>query len=296
MGDRVGGFRSDASEKHFMQVFDAAMKHWPDRSDLCVETDFGPTMASAAGNESSTQALPPLVILQGGGSTIAPWAEFVRSWSRERRIIAIDTLWEAGRSVQLQPVGNGSQAAEWLEQVLAGLGVERAHIAGYSYGAWLALNHAAKAPSRILSVTAIEPIAAITPMPLRAWWRMIRMIFGGERSYRTYLQWTRGGSLPESSMLDVLLSSRADYQQWGTPRPTRLTEAEWRSLSLPTLIVLGGRSGMVPTRKATETLHVVAPQAEVHVLPESSHAVLVDEPNWIEHQIGHFLNRNDRTC
>lgn len=295
MGGRVGGFRSEASEKHFMQVFDAAMKHWPDRSDRCVETDFGHTVASVAGHASSTDVLPPLVLLQGGGSTIAAWAEFVRSWSRERQIIAVDTLWEAGRSVQLRPVDNGSQAAEWLEQVLAGLGVDRAHIAGYSYGAWLALNHAAKAPTRILSVTAIEPIAAITPMPLRAWWRMIRMLIGGEKSYRAYLQWTRGGSLPESAMLEVLLSSRAGYQQWGTPRPMRLTKAEWQSLSLPTSIVLGGQSGMVPTRKATETLRAVAPQAEVHVLPQSSHAVLIDEPNWIEHQIGLFMNRNDRT-
>ncbi|MGO2862042.1 MAG: alpha/beta fold hydrolase [Brevibacterium sp.] len=295
MGERVGGFRSDVSKHHFMEAFDAAMTQWPPRTDHRVNTEFGSTTVSIANTPPAAQMEHPLVLLQGGGSTIAAWARFVDVWRNQRPVIAIDTLWEAGRSVQTQPVVDGALAAAWLEQTLSQLGIDHAHIVGYSYGGWLALNHGSEAPSRVLSVTAIEPVGAITPLPLRAWWNFARMLIGGQGHYRTYLEWVRGGRIDDSAMLDLMLSARRDYVQRGSPRPNRLSAQAWGDLSIPTAIILGGRSRFITEREVTEVLHDLAPQVEVHVLPDSSHAALLDEPEWVASFVEQFVQRHDRT-
>ena len=46
---------------------------------------------------------------------------------------------------------------QWLEETLAGLDVERAHLVGMSYGGFLALNQAARFPKRVASLTLLDP-------------------------------------------------------------------------------------------------------------------------------------------
>lgn len=268
------------------------MKAWPEHADRFVETSFGSTMVSTTRQAGDAT---PVVLLQGGGSTAAAWAPFAEAWSRDRLVIAIDTVWDAGRSVQSRPVTDGADAAIWVDETLAGLGVERAHLVGYSYGGWIALNQAVHNPERLLSVTAIEPPGTITGMPIAAWWRMLRMLLGDERQYGSYLSWVRGGRLPESEMLDVLLSARTDFVQRGTPRPRRITKRQWRDLAIPVSVILAGRSRFISSNAATAILRRDAPQADVEVLREASHAVLVDEPARIIELFRQFAQQHERS-
>lgn len=73
MGEMVGRFENARSEEHFLGAFDKAMAKWPDREDRSVETSFGSTMVSTV---CSSGTGDPLVLLQGGGSTVAVWDRF----------------------------------------------------------------------------------------------------------------------------------------------------------------------------------------------------------------------------
>lgn len=292
MASHVGAFRSDRCRARFLRALDVLMADWPDHDDHRVQTSFGSTAATITRHSGSGT---PIVLLQGGGSTIAVWARFAEAWRCDRPVVAIDTVWDAGRSFQTRPVLDGASAAVWLDETLAGLGIEQAHIVGYSYGAWVALNHAVEAPSRLRSVTAIEPPGTITGMPLRAWWMMARMLFGGERQYRAYLRWVRGGRIPDSAMLEVLLSARFDFAQRGSPRPRLLTPPQWQSIRTPLAIVLGGQSGMSRASAASAVVHREAPQADLTVVPSASHAVLVDAPECVIETVRRFVDVHDRS-
>lgn len=290
--EHVGRFKDDSSRARFLSVFENAMAAWPERVDRLVETSFGSTMVSTTRQAGDAA---PVVLLQGGGSTVAAWAPFAEAWSRDRPVIAIDTVWDAGRSIQSRLVTDGADAAIWVDETLAGLGVDHAHLVGYSYGGWIALNQAVQSSERLLSVTAIEPPGTITGMPIGAWWRMLRMLRGDEQQYRAYLSWVRGGRLPDSAMLDVLLSARTDFVQRGTPRPRRITRSQWRDLDTSVSVILAGRSRFISSNAATAILRRDAPQADVEVLSEASHAVLVDEPRRIIEHFRQFAERHERT-
>lgn len=141
--------------------------------------------------------------------------------SDHRPVIAIDTIWEAGRSTQLTPMASGDPVSQWLDEVLEGLGLDSLHLLGYSYGAWAALNQVLRAPDRLAAVTAIDPPGAITGIPLPAWARMIRLMRG---SREESLSSDRQRNLIMRALPRVLGLTRARSRNSATP-----SSAECRS-------------------------------------------------------------------
>lgn len=287
--DDVGRFRDNEAEERFGRLLRSAMATWPAHRDRTVNTSFGVT-AFTETVDSGEGA--PLVLLQGGSSTPALWAELARGWSHDRPVIAIDTIWDAGRGIQCRAVPDGAASVTWLNDVLDGIGYGRVHLLGYSYGGWLALEYAAAHSERLLSTTAIEPPMAITGMPLCAWWRMMRMLVGGERAFRSYLSWVRGGGLPSGEALELLVSAQTDFVRRGSPRPRRLTDEDWQRIVSPLMILLGVDSKLVPARAAAHASER-SRDADVHVIPHAGHAVPTDQPATIAALVRDFLARVD---
>ncbi len=285
----VGRFLDHAAEARFRRAFKRAMAVWPEREDRAIETSFGRTVVSIArGRREAT----PVLLLPGGGSTIATWGPFASAWSKDRTVVAVDTIWDAGRSVQTKPVRDSTEVAAWLDETLTGLSLDDVHVVGFSYGAWVALNQLAHSPTRLRSVTAIEPPGTITGIPWRTWLRMLRALSGDQEQYRSYLAWVRGGRMPEPQALELLLASKREFVQRGTPRPKRLTKAQWRAAETPLTVLLAGRSEFIPARAAGIVRRNV-PSAHVKVLPRASHALLVDEPETVVRHVSEFLRSND---
>ena len=100
---------------------------------------------------------PPLVLIHGLGSARTVWKPIVPGLTSTFEVIAVDlpghgqTRWVAGT-----PMDPAALAAHVLE-TLDACGVERAHLVGNSLGGWTALEIAAAAPERVLSVTALAP-------------------------------------------------------------------------------------------------------------------------------------------
>lgn len=287
--DEVGSFRDDEAAERFGRLLRSAMATWPAHRHRAVDTSFGLTAFTETVDSGAGASL---VLLQGGSSTPAVWAELARERSHDRPVMAIETIWDAGRGTQRRAVPDGAAATAWLNEVLDGIGYERVHLLGYSYGGWLALEYAATHSERLLSTTAIEPPMAITGMPLRAWWRMLRMIAGGERAFRSYLSWVRGGGLPSGDALELLVSAQTDFVRRGSPRPRQLTDDEWQQITSPLMIVLGADSKLVPARAAARASDLSS-HADVHVIPDAGHAVPTDQPAILAALVRDFLARVD---
>lgn len=284
----VGHFTSAQARQRFLDLLDSVLDSWPTRTDASLETSFGETAYSLVAPNDPVD--PPLVLLQGGNSTIAGWSHLIEPLSRTRTVIVIDTIWEAGRSTQLVPMPNGEHAALWLNEVLDGLGAEAVHLVGYSYGAWAALIQAVRSPDRLATVTAIDPPGAITGIPLRAWMRMIRLMTGGPNEALSFLTWLRNGQMPSSPMKELLLSSTTDFVKRGSPLPRKLSRGDWSSISVPVQVIIAGRSQFVP-RRAVRRLGRLASSIPVHVIDGVGHAVLSDAPRQTAILVDDFVSR-----
>lgn len=127
---KIGRFKNDEAREAHRRAYDALEVLWPLPSEqFDIPTQFGSTHV----RKSGTGPGMPIVLLHPFPGNGLYWHGVIEDFARDRVVYALDTIGSAGRSVQTAPVGQANFAV-WFDEVMAGLGVERAHVVGYSQG------------------------------------------------------------------------------------------------------------------------------------------------------------------
>ncbi|WP_327314557.1 alpha/beta fold hydrolase [Streptomyces sp. NBC_01235] len=255
----------------FQAAYDKVMAKWPaDREAMTVATRFGATYVNVCGPRDA----PPLLLLPGGGgATSASWYAQVADLARIRRVYAVDLIGAAGRTAQggLRSVAD---LGEWLDAVLSGLGVERADVGGHSYGAWIALHQALRAPERVRRLFLLDPTQCFAGYETAYLLHALPMLLRPTpRRVRAFLEWETGGAVLDPDWLR-LQEAAAGFPSGKPVTGPRPTPEALRNLDVPVLLFVAANSRThdayeVGTR-AGETLRDV----ETVVLPDVSHHAL----------------------
>ena len=123
-----------------------------------VATRSGETNVLVVGPDDA----PPVAFLPGGNFLNPTCLGWFLPLARSHRIYAPDIVGQPGRSAQNRPTSEGDGHAFWVEDVLDGLGLERAPIVGLSYGAGIAIRAMGTFPERISRVALVSPSAIAT--------------------------------------------------------------------------------------------------------------------------------------
>ena len=127
-----------------------------------IGTRSGETHVLAVGPEDA----PPVLFLPGGNFLNPTCLRWFLPLARDHRLYAPDIVGQPGRSAQTRPSPHGDGHAFWVEDVISGLGLERAPLVGLSYGAGLAIRAMGVVPERISRAALVSPSAIATgPLP-----------------------------------------------------------------------------------------------------------------------------------
>lgn len=133
---------------------------------LFVNTRFGRTHMLAAGPKDA----PALFLISGVAGCAPLWRKQLESLSASFRVYALDIPGQPGRSDPNPPSFLNDDYSDWLVDVLDDLGIERAHFAGISAGAWMAMRFASVNPSRVLKVVMLGPTGISSArLPVKIW-------------------------------------------------------------------------------------------------------------------------------
>ena len=131
---RVGHWKSDTSEREYLNLYAALRQEawtalcergWADPPEECdVATRFGATHVFHWAGTG-----PPIVLLHGAGASSLMWAPLIGELVG-LSIYAVDGIGEPGLSVQTTAVPDHDGLVAWLDDVLDGLSVNRAHLCG----------------------------------------------------------------------------------------------------------------------------------------------------------------------
>jgi pimeloyl-ACP methyl ester carboxylesterase len=105
---------------------------------------------------------PPLVLIHGIASSIEDWETNIPALARTHRVFALGLV---GCGLSDKPANHDYSLRSLAEFVLAfmsAMGIEAAHLAGFSMGGRLALDCASRAPEHVLSLILLAP-AAVGP-------------------------------------------------------------------------------------------------------------------------------------
>jgi len=133
---------------------------------LYVNTRFGRTHLLATGDKDA----PPLFLISGVAGCAPLWRRQLESLSPNFRVYALDIPGQPGRSDPNPPSFLNDDYCDWLLDVLDDLGIERAHFAGISAGAWIAMRFASLHPQRTRKVVMLGPTGISgARLPVKIW-------------------------------------------------------------------------------------------------------------------------------
>ncbi|MFI6156179.1 alpha/beta fold hydrolase [Kitasatospora sp. NPDC051170] len=276
---RISEFRNAKAEARYRAAYDRALTLlWPGaRTTLTIPTSYGTTRVYRAGPATGE----PIVLLPGSGGNALMWHAHLAPLARRHPVIAVDPVGEPGASVQSAPIRTGQDAADWFEELLAALGLPTAHVVGCSYGGWVALHHQIRHPGRTSRLTLVD--AAGLADLRKGFYRWI--ILGGlaalaPRALRPALaRGLRNTAILDTELMTLLRASTGFRRR--LPLATTLTDEELRSLSAPTLALLGEHSALHDAPTTAERLHRLAPAVTVRIVPDAGHSLTTDAPDAV---------------
>jgi len=144
-----------------------------------------------------------------------------------------------------------------------------AHLVGLSYGGWVAMNQALRAPARVASITLLDP-AGLTKLDARFWWWLA---ISGLASLtpmplrRHLARWLDSPAMLEPELMTLMWAGSRGYRM--EPKfPGILTDGELRAIDVPVLLITGARSAMLTPAEARARGSLM-PHAEVAIVPGS---------------------------
>ncbi|WNI25145.1 alpha/beta fold hydrolase [Streptomyces sp. ITFR-16] len=257
----------------FLAAYDEVVAAtWPaGTTPTPVPTPYGTTHVNSYGPEDA----PPLVLLPGGGATSTVWYAQAAALGRTRRVHAVDLVGEPGRSTPGErPIRTAADLNAWLDAVLDGLGADSTALCGHSYGGWIALHHALHAPGRVSGLILVDPTGCFTGFrPGYLLHALPMLIRPTAARTRAFLEWETDHAPLDPAWLR-LREAAADFPSARPVTGPRPSPEALGALTVPTLIVLAGRSRAHHASRVADAAHRLLPHAKTAVLPAATHHTL----------------------
>lgn len=256
----------------YLLAYDTMLARWPVPVDVLELTSrYGVTRVNACGPANAA----PLVLLSGGFATSTVWFQNVADLSAAHRVYAVDVLCDQGRGTASgDPIDGVPALLDWLDSVFNGLELGEAVLCGHSYGAWIALRYALYAQARLSRLVLLDPTQCFAGFSPRFLLHSLPvMLRPNARRALTSLSWETDGAPLDPDWL-ALQAAGAD-----APRPKivagrRASAEELRTLTLPVLLVLAGRSKAHPAARVERQARASVANLTVRVLPNATHFTL----------------------
>ena len=289
VAEKVGHFRSAAAFEHFLAAYRAGMAVLPPFSELVdVPTSFGTVRAYRFDGPADPA---PVLLLQGRNASTPVWRANLPGVLNGRTAYCIDLLGEAGLSVQDRSITGPDDQAQWLDETLAGLGLNAIHLMGVSIGGWTATNCAVRRPGRVTSLTLLDPAMTFAPIPVKTALVSVGLFAPGvpEALRRRVLRWIAGGADADDSVPEAaLIAAGSSDFVLRSAMPKLFTDDQLRSLDIPVLAFIAGRSVIHDAKRAAARARNLLPDGKVEFWADASHAINGEYPDEIAEESQRF--------
>jgi pimeloyl-ACP methyl ester carboxylesterase len=288
MSSQLASFKSSKGEAEYVSAYDAVLKLWPvpfEEND--VMTRFGTTHVIASGPKGS----PSLLVLHACGVSSTMWLPNIGALSSAYRVYVVDIIGEPGKSRQSRLLRDREDCANWLGDVMQGLGLKRANIAGLSYGGWHTLNFSLFFPDKVNKIVALAPGASILPFswPVLLMLRLLPYVPIKPNPFKSFFN---KGFHPNESFARQFASGVKHFR-YADPQKSIFTnvfsEVELSRINVPTLFIVGENEVIYDPVAAIEKVNRLIPNIETKLVPHAGHLVSMEQSALVNKYILKFL-------
>lgn len=286
----VNKYKTQAGGKLIIESYDRLLDAWGvEKKELGIDTSYGKTHIVTAG----TPGNPPLILFHGvGDDTSLMWLYNAAALAADFRIYAVDTMGGPGKSEPNELYFKNFSQTGWIDEILDGLGVDKAYIIGVSNGAYLTMLYSIKRPEKVIKSVCMAGGAGGGGML-----RMLKFIpaalFPSQGNIKRLMKMLCGLNT------DNLFRNELLMEHWGYllkhfntrsmmyQKMTRITDEDLPVLKDKTLFLLGESDGLSNLPKAVEKLEKNF--LSYKVIKNAGHAMNHQQPDLINREIVDFL-------
>lgn len=280
-------FRTIESQKEYFDTYEKSIKLISvPFTERYVATTFGDSHVICCGNEKN----PPLVLIHAASCGSPIWYKNIPFWSRYYCVYAIDLIGESSKSILIKKMKTPHDNANWLDETMIGLKLNRVFLCGLSIGGWNAANYACFYPEKVLKLVLLSPVQTFAKMHPSYFLKIMKMGFNPTRqNVENYIGWgsKKEESLPDSIIKQFTLSvmnmnSNASFPKW-------IRKKYLISLKMPVFVMFGENEFAFSIRKAEKRARSVLSNLELEIVKEASHLLPVSRPEYINKQVLNFI-------
>jgi pimeloyl-ACP methyl ester carboxylesterase len=261
----TGSWVSEAAREKFMAAYERAFALWPQPCDeFDIETATATTRVHAYRPNPGGDPVVLLSMFNAAGLY-----QHVAALAADGPVYGIDFPGDANPSVARALMTPPASCAAWLDELLGQLSDRPAHLVGFSYGGWIAMNQAIRAPGRVASITLLDP-AGLTKLDARFWWWLSisgLATLSPMPLRRRLARWLDQPGMLQPELMQLMWAGTRGYHAEGK-FPAVLTDDELRAIDVPVLLITGARSALLTPAEARARGSLM-PHAEVVVVPGS---------------------------
>ncbi|MEU5841725.1 alpha/beta fold hydrolase [Rhodococcus sp. NPDC047139] len=291
-------FVDTAEGRAFYAAYDSLLAKWPRGSIIHdLPSRFGTTRVTEFGPPEG----PPVLLLPGAGATSMVWFANVAALGETHRVLAVDLIGDAGRSVASgDPVRNVDDLLEWLGSVADALGAARYALVGHSYGAMIALASTLRAPGRVEQLVLLDPNSCFAGMRfgylLRALPILLRPTIARERAF---LAWETRGAQLDPDWVTLMALGAASFPTGRTIVPRRPDAEALAHLPVGTTVVLAPFGKVHDPARVARAAQAALPSCRAVNLSSGTHHTVPMNPGdevdaVLRDALGRAVGEDDR--
>ncbi len=285
-------FRTGEHRREFLRRYREVLELWPvDFREERVRTSFGVTNVIISGSREN----PPVLLLHGFLNTPLMWRPSVEALSRDYCLYMPETLGDAGTGRSVQLAHRPDHWTLWLTELMDRLGLETAHLGGFSLGGWHAARFALKRPERVRSLALISPVPLFRLVPVSLLREAAAVTLGGKKPEIRRLIGKQYAAhfFPDKPYERLLFASIKGFLPVLPLFPREFSREEWLRLPPRTLILAGEEEIYFDPGEARDLAAKYRPDIPFHLFEETGHSVSMEKPDDVNRLLEDFW-RSDR--
>jgi len=235
----------------------------------------------------------PVILVHGWSASAEMWPALMNDLSQDHQIIAVDCRGHGKSDKPHDPAQYGSEMSKDVVRLMDELGLQRAHVVGYSMGGGIVMKVLVDYPDRLLSaVTGANRGFRAADEEWDA--GLIKSLESGMPLSEAMIA-NRPAGMPEPSaqqremmhQMDAMQDPKALAAQRRGNIGLRITDENLRHNKVPALVIYGSRDA--PER--FESVKKNFPHAEFMVVEGAGHNSVPDDPAFVR-DVRDFLTRH----
>lgn len=236
--------------------------------EIIVKTNYGDTYMMALGDKN----LPVLILLHGSGMNSLMWLNEMNIYKEHYRVYAIDMIGEPGKSAENQLPLITDDYADWLNQVLEELDVEKASFVGISLGAWLSTKFAIKYTDKVKKLVLLCPAGIGKQKQSFAFISLFYMLQGDKGLDKLFKKINGGDDIPKEILnYQKLIAKNFNFRREAVPL---FSDDEIKKLTMPVCLLVGENDIMLDSKSTVDRVKRLLPNAYVKLLNGEGHSIV----------------------